>query len=129
MSAPRSHGARSQATVARRSAYVQQSILKRLGLRQRDLEPALRYRFIEWSKAQALVDLYDAWANEHGAFDESGRPPAFSATWHAARNSAARLFRSLESDLLKASAAKQADGGTELERHLARHYGDGKAKS
>ena len=121
MSAPRTHGARSQATVRRRSAYVQQSILKRLHLRQRDLPPALRYRFIEWSRAQALVDLYDAWIEQHGAFDADGQPPAFAATHAAARNAASRLFAKVERDLL-AVAEATAGEATSLDAYLRKNY-------
>jgi len=123
------HGARSEPTLTRRKGYEKMSVLVPLGLVQADLPPATRYRLDQWARAAALVWLYDRWLTEHGALDESGQPPAFAATHHAARNSAARLFRALEGDLLKAAAAKEARGGTELERHLAARYGEkGEAK-
>ncbi len=125
MSAPRTHGARSYSTLTRRKGYEKMRILMPLGLRQRDLPPAARYRLDQWARAAALVWLYDRWLTEHGALDESGAPPAFAATHHAARNSAARLFRSLEPDLLKASAAKQSETGS-LDTYLSKHYGEGK---
>jgi len=123
------HGARSERTISRRAGYEKQRLTQRLGIRQSELAPAVRYRFDEWAKAQALVWLYDQWVSEHGAFDESGQPPGFAATHSAARNAASRLFTKVEADLLKAAEAKQARGGTELERHLRANYsGEGKAK-
>jgi len=120
------HGARSQHVLSQRAGYAKQSVLGRLGLVQRDLPPTVRYRLDQWARAAAIVWLYDKWLDEHGALDEAGLPPGFSLTHHAARNSAARLFRALEGDLLNAAEAKTAAGGTELERHLASRYGEAK---
>jgi len=121
------HGARSEPTLTRRKGYEKMRVLVPLGLVQADLPPATRYRLDQWARAAALVWLYDQWISDHGAIDESGQPPAFAATHHAARNSAARLFRSLEPDLLKASKTK-AGAASDLDRYLADTYGEGKAK-
>lgn len=104
-----SHGARSDRAVTRRAGYEKQRLTQRLGIRQSELAPPLRYRFDEWAKAQALVWLYDQWIAEHGALDAEGQPPAFSATHQAARNSASRLFAKVEADLLEAAKAKSGD--------------------
>ncbi|HEY5159460.1 MAG TPA: hypothetical protein VII83_00165 [Gaiellaceae bacterium] len=111
MSAPRTHGARSQKAVSRRAGYVKQAVLKPLALVQRDLSPADRYRLNEWAKAAAIVYLIDAWVSERGLLDEKGRPPGFMPAYLAARNSAARLYSRLEPHLLKAAAEKEGKGG------------------
>jgi hypothetical protein len=126
MSAARTHGARSYAGITRRKGYEKMRVLVPLGIRQRDLPPAARYRLDQWARAAATVWAYDRWVSEHGAIDEDGNPPGFTLTWHAARNSAARLFRSLEPDLLRAAEAKHAAGGTLLSKHLDEHYGKAK---
>jgi hypothetical protein len=116
------HGARSQRSVRKRAGYLKQAILKPLHLRQRDLEPVDRWTLSQWAEIEARIALMDEWADENGWLDEEGRPPSFSATYYAARNSATRLLTKLRPILEKAAQAKQADGGSELERHLRENY-------
>ena len=122
------HGARSQAEVGRLAGYRKQSLLMRLGLRQRDLPPVDRYLLNTWARTAAEVLLMERYIEAHGLIDENGELAGFSATYYAARNSAARLMTKLEPRLLKAAQAKQGDAGG-LDHYLRENYGEGKAKT
>jgi hypothetical protein len=129
MTAPRTHGARSQAQVTRLAGYCKQSLLQRLGIKQADLPPVDRFLLDKWARIEAEVQLIDLYvADRGGPLDEHGEPWSFTKTLYAARNSASRLLTKLEPRLLAVAAAKQGRGGSELDRYLRDTYGEGKAK-
>lgn len=116
------HGARSQASVAKAAGYCKQGALQRLRLRQSDLSPTGRYLLDMWARVAAELKLMDAYVDVHGLLDEDGRPPGFVLTQHAARNAASRLWTKLEPHLLEASARKHASSSP-LEAHIRANYG------
>jgi hypothetical protein len=79
--------------VVRREATVQKRrLLRQVGLRQADLDGAGAAYLDLWARAQAKVELMDAYANEHGWIGPGGKPPAFAAFYFTALNAARRAL-------------------------------------
>jgi hypothetical protein len=82
------HGARSERRVLAASTNQKRSFLRRIGLRQAQLDPVGLALLDNWSRSQAKVVMMDAWVEQHGWVDEAGNLPGFAATYFAALNSA-----------------------------------------
>lgn len=111
-----SHGARSEARVRRLATNKKRTLLRQLGMRQEDLDGIGRIHLDNWAKAAAVVELYTAWAEEHGWLDGQGNEPGWVRTYFAALNSsrlaAGKLGDHLKQRGVRSShvAAMQAQG-------------------
>lgn len=95
------HGVHSERTVGRTAAVQKRRLLRQIGLRASDLD-GIGLGYLEgWARAQAKVELMDAWTAAHGWLGADGTPPPFVATYFAAVNST-RLALDRFSDHLKA---------------------------
>ncbi len=82
------HGAGSEVRVRRIATVQKRRLLRQIGLRQADLDGIAISYLDNWARAQAKVELLDAYADEHGWLDPDGKPPAFAAFYFTALNSA-----------------------------------------
>lgn len=122
--APRTHTARSQVVSRRRAGYIKQSVLQPTGLRYADLDQIARRYLDLYARVQTRIELYDAWAADHGFLDAEGRTPPWVKEYYAAINSAGRLLSKLEEHLRR----HQQAGPSPLELHLANNYVDVEAE-
>lgn len=93
------HGARSEPTVRRTATVQKRRLLRQIGLRAADLNGIGQGYLDTWARAQAKVELMDAWSNEHGWLSEDGKPPGFVAVYFAAINSARLALGKLDEHL------------------------------
>jgi hypothetical protein len=114
------HGAKNQVVVRRRSGFIKQSVLQPLGLRQADLDPITKRYLDLYARVSAKVELYDAWASDHGWIDENGNSPGFAREYYAALNAAGRLLSKLDEHLRR----HRREEPSVLDLHLQAHYGD-----
>jgi hypothetical protein len=87
-----SHGAHSEPAVRHAATVQKRRLLRQVGLRAADLDGAGLAYLDNWARAQAKVELMDAYANEHGWIDPEGKPPAFAAFYFTALNAARRAL-------------------------------------
>lgn len=94
------HGARSERQISSRARAHRRRLLRQMQTNASALDAIALAHLDLWSRCMARLSLYDAWADEHGWLDEeTGAPPAFTATYMAAINSARLSLRELESHL------------------------------
>jgi hypothetical protein len=93
------HGARSEQRVKRTATVQKRRLLRQIGLRASDLDGIALGYLDTWARAQAKVELMDAWSNEHGWLTEDGHPPGFVAVYFAAINSSRLALSKLEDHL------------------------------
>lgn len=95
------HLAHSEPTVRRVATVQKRRLLRQIGLRQTDLDRLGAAYLDGWARAQAKVELMDAYADERGGWlDGEGNPPAFAGFYFRALDSARRSLDKL-SDYLK----------------------------
>ena len=82
------HGARSEALVRSTATAQKRRLLRQVGLRVSDLDGIGLAYLDAWARAQAKVELMDAWSAEHGWLTPEGNPPPFVLVYFAAVNSA-----------------------------------------
>jgi len=123
--ASRTHGARSQALVTRRAAYVKQSVLQPLGMRQVELDGVARRHLDLYARCAAKVALMDAWADEHGWVDEEGRSPGFAREYVAMVNAAGRALARLDAHLKR---YQQPAPLARIQRRVAAKANENKAR-
>jgi hypothetical protein len=82
------HGARSEALVRSTATAQKRRLLRQVGLRVSDLDGIGLAYLDGWARAQAKVELMDAWSAEHGWLTPEGTPPPFVLVYFAAVNSA-----------------------------------------
>jgi hypothetical protein len=114
------HGAKNQVAVRRRAGYLKQSVLQASGLRQADLDPITKRYLDLWSRVAGKIELYDAWAAEHGWVDAEGNSPGIAKEYYAAINAAGRLLSKLDEHLSR----HKREGPSVLDLHLQEHYGE-----
>lgn len=114
------HGANSEPRVKAVATVQKRRFLRQNGLRLSDLEGIGIALLDNYARAQAKVELMDAWAAEHapGWVDAGGAPPAFGKTYFTALNSARLALGRLEDNLAERHRAK----GAALREHLAKRY-------
>lgn len=101
MSTPRIlHGARSEPTVTHVATVQKRRLLRQIGLRAADLNGIGQGYLYSWARAQAKVELMDAWSNEHGWLTPDGQPPGFVKVYLAAINTARLSLRALDEHLV-----------------------------
>lgn len=93
------HGARNEARVRHVATVQKRRLLRQIGLRASDLDGIGLGYLDTWARAQAKVELMDAWSNEHGWLTEDGKPPGFVAVYFAAINSARLALGRLDEHL------------------------------
>jgi hypothetical protein len=93
------HGARSEQRVKHTATVQKRRLLRQIGLRAADLDGIALGYLDTWARAQAKVELMDAWSNEHGWLDDQGRPPGFVAVYFAAINPTRLALGKLEEHL------------------------------
>ena len=93
------HGARSEPTIKRTATVQKRRLLRQIGLRAADLNGIGQGYLDTWARAQAKIELMDAWSNEHGWLDDKGKPPGFVAVYFAAINSARLALGKLDEHL------------------------------
>ena len=72
------HGARSMSVVKATTRAQKVRLLRRLGLRVRDLDGVSTVLLDGWSRAYSKVVLMDRWLEEHGGWvDDDGNSPGF----------------------------------------------------
>jgi hypothetical protein len=82
------HGAHSETRVNPVATVQKRRLLRQIGLRAADLD-ALALGYLDlWARAQAKVELYDAWAGEHGYLTPAGKSPPWVKEYFAAINCA-----------------------------------------
>lgn len=101
------HGARSEPNVKRTATTIKRRILRQIGLRAADLSGLGLARLDNYARAQAKVELMDAYAAEHGWLDAAGNGPGYQDKYFAALNSVRLSLNALE-DYLRASHGKSA---------------------
>ena len=94
------HGARSEPTVRRVATVQKRRLLRQIGLRAADLNGIGQGYLDSWARAQAKVELMDAWSDEHGWLTDDGKPPGFVAVYFAAINSARLALGKLDEHLM-----------------------------
>jgi hypothetical protein len=93
------HGARSETVVRRSSLNQKRVLLRRLRLRQSDLD-AVGLGYVDlWSRLMAKVELYDAWSEEHGHLTPEGKTPGFMREYIACVNGARLALAKLSDHL------------------------------
>lgn len=93
------HGARSEQHVKRTATVQKRRLLRQIGLRAADLNGIGLGYLDTWARAQAKIELMDAWSNEHGWLSQDGQPPGFVAVYFAAINSARLALGKLDEHL------------------------------
>lgn len=101
-----------------RAGYLKQSVLQPLGIRHADLDQIARRYLDLYARVQVKVELYDAWAQEHGFLQADGSTPPWVKEYYSAINSAGRLLSKLEEHLRR----HQQAGPSPLELHIAQNY-------
>ena len=114
------HGARSELVVKRIATSQKRRLLRQIGLRAGDLDGIGLGLLDNWARAQSKVELYDAWASEHGFLTAEGKSPPWMREYMAALNSARLSLRALHEHL----RTRQRPAGSALADYLAEHYGD-----
>ena len=114
------HGANSERQIRPRAAIQKRRFLRQIGLRQSDLDPIGVGLLDNWARAQAKLDVLDAYAAEHGFIDRRGKPRGFAAVYVSLLNSA-RLALSRLDDHLR--DRERVPAGETLEGYLAKTYG------
>lgn len=115
------HGATSEPRVRAVATVQKRRLLRQIGLRLSDLEGIGSALLDNWARAQAKVELMDAYAAEHGFLDEAGDPRPLAKTYFTALNSARLALARLEENVVQRHRAK----GDALRAHLDEHYGNG----
>jgi hypothetical protein len=110
------HGARSPRQIAAKARAHRRRVLRNLGLKAGDLDGIGREFLRLWSQGQAELDLRTA-----GGVD-SGRD--FWVCYANCRRALERLTPYLE-----AAAKTKAGAGSDLDKYLSEHYGEGKEPS
>lgn len=102
------HGARSEPSVKRQATTVKRRILRQIGLSAADLSGLGLARLEGYCRAQAKVELMDAWAatNLDGWLDKQGNAPGFTDKYFAALNASRLALDKLE-DHLRAMHGKR----------------------
>jgi hypothetical protein len=96
------HGAYSEAKIVPRASAVKRRLLRRSGLRVRDLDPLGRALLTNWARAAAALSLMDEYAAEHGWLNAHGKPLA-CARFYASMLNSERLAIAKLSDYLRAA--------------------------
>lgn len=108
------HGARSIPHVKATAMGQKRRLLRRLGLRTKDLDGIGASLLDAWSRSYSKVVLMDHWLEEHGGWvDDDGNSPGFADRYFAALNTS-RLYL----DKLAAHLAKQGKAQPSMVRRL-----------
>lgn len=89
------HGANSQVIVRKTATAQKRRVLRQLGLRQSDLDALALGLLDNYARAQSKIELYDAWAHEHGYLTVDGKSPPWVREYFAALNTARLALRAL----------------------------------
>lgn len=102
------HGARSEPTVKRQATTIRRRILRQIGLSAADLSGLGMARLDTYARAQAKVELMDAWQAAHGPgwLDATGKGPGYQDKYFAALNASRLALDKLE-DYLRAMHGKR----------------------
>jgi len=93
------HGATSERQIRPRATREKRALLRRNGLRLRDIDALGRALLQNWSRAAAALALMDEHAAEHGWVDEDGNVPAFGKLYVSMLNSERLALRALQEHL------------------------------
>lgn len=110
------HGARSDKRVSPRAATHKRRVLRQIGLRASDLDGIALGYLDGFSRAQAKIELLDAYADEHGFIDRRGKPRGFVAVYVSLLNTARLALSKLDEHLKKRDDPRVPS----LEQYLAR---------
>jgi hypothetical protein len=86
--APRKHGAKSPARIARVARSQKRRLLRQIGLRASDLDGVGLALLDNWARAQAKVELLDQHFARVGLLDDEGEPIGATKLYFTALNSA-----------------------------------------
>jgi hypothetical protein len=118
--APLKHGARAEVALAPSMRAVKREIVKRFGLRLKDLDASGRAVVHLLARAETKLQAIDRWLEQNPVVSADGQPAACLPIYATLLNTAARLHAQL---LAVIEAQGRAD--SELRRHLLEHYGGG----
>lgn len=109
------HGAHSERAVKPLATIQKRRFLRQNGLRKADVDGIGLALLDAWARAQAKVELLDAFFADRGIVDEDGKPAAALAVYFTALNTATRTLSKLEQHL----SSREEDPFAALEAHLA----------
>jgi hypothetical protein len=110
------HGAHSDKRVSPRAATHKRRVLRQIGLRASDLDGIALGYLDGFSRAQAKIELLDAYADANGFIDRRGKPRGFAAVYVSLLNSARLSLSRLDEHLKKRGDPRVPS----LEQYLAR---------
>jgi hypothetical protein len=93
------HGANSPRIVRKVATVQKRRLLRQVGLRQDDFDGIGLALLDNWARAQSKVELYDAWAAEHGYLTAAGESPPWVREYFAALNTSRLALRALQEHL------------------------------
>jgi len=111
------HGARSERQVKAVATVQKRRFLRQNRLRASDMEGIGLAMLDNWSRAQAKVEILDAWFADHGLLDGEGKPHDATKVYFTALNSAARALVRLSEHM------KQPRQRDALSDYLTETYG------
>jgi hypothetical protein len=82
------HGATAERQIRPRAASQKRRFLRQIGARRSDLDGVGLALLDNWARAQAKVELLDAWFDAHGLIGPEGEPRAPLKVYFTALNSA-----------------------------------------
>jgi len=93
------HGSHSERQIVPRAGNQKRAFLRRIGLRERDLDPLGRGYLDLWARCQAKLVLMDEYGAAHGWIDPAGNVPGYARFYAAMANSTRLALGKLEDHL------------------------------
>jgi hypothetical protein len=118
-----SHGARSERLVKPVATVQKRRLLRQIGLRQAQIDGIGLAYLDNWARAQAKVEVMDAYFAERGFLDGRGKPRPATAIYFTALNAARRAAERFAGHLKQHGV----DPSAALAGYLERTYGNGEA--
>jgi hypothetical protein len=109
------HGIHSERRVRPLATTQKRRFLRQNGLRKADVDGIGLALLDAWARAQAKVELLDAWFAERGIVDDDGKPQPSLSIYFTALASATRTLGRLEDHLRRAG---EVDPFAALQAHL-----------
>jgi hypothetical protein len=114
------HGGQSEYQIRPVARAQKRRLMRQIGMRIGDLDGVANAHLDGWARAQAKVQLMDAYFQEKGFIREDGEPEPASKVYFAALNSA-RLSLTRFSEYMKTRAPDRDS----LDDYITENYGNG----
>jgi hypothetical protein len=117
------HGGYSERRVRPLATAQKRRFLRQNGLRKADVDGIGLALLDAWSRAQAKVELLDAWFTERGIVDADGRPAPALGIYFTALNAATKTLARLEAHIKREAEIDPFDALNQHIIELREHAG------